>query len=60
VAVTEVENGSPAEKAGLKVGQLIKSADGKPVRTPRDFAKAVSGHSGPVTLGTDLGPVEVK
>lgn len=60
VAVSEVEGSSRAEEAGLKPGQVIKSVEGTNVRNPRDFAKAVAKHSGPVVLGTDLGPVTVK
>ncbi|MBV8077059.1 MAG: trypsin-like peptidase domain-containing protein [Planctomycetaceae bacterium] len=60
VAVAEVEPDSPAERAGLKRGQVIKSVAGQGVRNPRDFAKAVADRDGPVTFLTDLGPVTVK
>jgi S1-C subfamily serine protease len=59
VVVTEVEAGSAAASAGLKKGQLIRRVGGRPVRTPRDFARAVADLDGPATLETDLGPVTV-
>ena len=43
VVVAEVEPGSPAERAGLKAGQVITRVGGQAVRNPRDFAKAVAG-----------------
>ena len=57
VVIAQVETGSEAEKAGLKVGQLITRVDGRQVRNPREFAKTVSGLSGPARLDTDQGPV---
>ena len=60
VVIVEVETGSPAEKAGLKQGQLIRSVEGKPVRSPAEFSKAIAGRDGPVTVLTDIGPVTVK
>jgi len=60
VAVAEVESGSQAEKAGLKVGQVIRSVDGKGIRSPADFAKAIAGREGPVELGTDTGSITLK
>ncbi len=60
VAIAEVEEGSAAEKAGLKAGQVIKSVDGHNVRSPSEFAKAIAGRDGPVVLGTDSGPVTLK
>jgi len=35
--VTRVIEGGPAEKAGIKVGDVIFEADGKPVRAPEDL-----------------------
>ena len=57
VAVTEVETGSPAAKAGLKPGQIIRSIDGKPLKNPRDFLRLAEDLQGPVSLETDQGPV---
>ena len=53
VGVVEVEDGSPAEVAGLKKGQVITAVDGTPVRTPAAFAEAVARPKGPVKLETD-------
>jgi S1-C subfamily serine protease len=60
VLVTEVESGSEAEKAGLKPNQLITRVEGRPVPSPREFARAVAGLKGPVRLETDQGVVTVK
>jgi S1-C subfamily serine protease len=60
VVVTEVETGSPADKAGLKKDQIIRSVAGKPLKTPRDFARVVADLQGPVSLETDLGVMVVK
>ena len=53
VLVTEVQPGSPADDAGLKVGQIIVSVDGSRVKNPAEFAKAVEGLTGPVNLKTE-------
>lgn len=42
VLVTEVAAGSPAEQAGLKVGDMIAAVDGTAVETPSEFQEAVS------------------
>jgi S1-C subfamily serine protease len=60
VGITEVETGSSAETAGLRQGQVITEVDGKPVRSPREFAQAVTGKKGPVTLTVGLEEVTVK
>lgn len=59
VVVTEVEPGSPADKAGLKKEQIIKAVEGRNVKNPRDFAEAVGKRTGAVRLMTHLGPVVV-
>jgi|SRR6185369_9328333 len=41
VMVSKVEAGSPAEKAGLKVGDIISSVDGKAVRSSWDLSAKV-------------------
>ncbi len=40
--VTEVVEGSPAARAGLKQGDVIVSFEGRPIRTPRDLTRAVA------------------
>ena len=44
VAVLAVLGDSPAEKAGLKPGDVITDLDGKAVADPRAFGDAVVGH----------------
>jgi S1-C subfamily serine protease len=60
VVITEVEPGSPADKAGLKPGQIIRSVEGKPLRSPREFRQLAAGLRGPVNLETDLGAATIK
>jgi S1-C subfamily serine protease len=43
VLVTAVAAGSPAEAAGLLVGDLILTVDGRPVRSPVDLLELVQG-----------------
>jgi serine protease Do len=59
VVITEVEEGSPAESAGLKKGQLIRRVGQRPVLNPKAFAEAVAKQDGPVTFDTDHGVVTV-
>ncbi len=60
VVVTEVETGSAAFKAGLKKDQIIRSVEGKPLKSPRDFLRIVAGLRGPVSLETEQGPATIK
>jgi serine protease Do len=53
VLVAEVQPGSAADDAGLKVGQIIVRVEGRPIKTPADFAEAVEGIKGPVKLTTE-------
>lgn len=41
VIVTEVERGSSAEKAGIRVGDVITGVNGQPIRTDRDIIRAI-------------------
>jgi S1-C subfamily serine protease len=50
VKVTEVEQGSPADRAGLRAGDLIVQADGKPVLHPNDLNALVRAATGPLKL----------
>lgn len=45
VLVREVRQGSPADKAGLKAGDVIIKADGKPVRTLADLREQLRDRS---------------
>jgi S1-C subfamily serine protease len=60
VVVAEVLPDSPAAAAGLKRDQVIRSVEGKNLKSPRDFARIVADLTGPVILETDLGPVTIK
>jgi len=51
VVVVEVENGSPADDAGIQPGDVIVKADGQRVASPNDLAKILSNaKTGPVDL----------
>jgi serine protease Do/serine protease DegQ len=39
--VSQIETGSPADKAGIRVGDVIVSANGKPIRSARDMHNLV-------------------
>jgi hypothetical protein len=49
--ILEIEPGSIAEMASLKVGDLVKSVDGKAVRTPMELAAELADKSGKVRIG---------
>jgi serine protease Do len=53
VVITEVQPGSAADEAGLKVGQYIVNVDGQSVKTPADFIKTVEILTGSVSLTTE-------
>jgi S1-C subfamily serine protease len=50
VAVRDIEDGSPAWKAGLRQGMLISHVGPTSVETPSEFYRAVASQSGPTTL----------
>ncbi len=50
VVITEVEQDSPAAKAGCKPNVAITHVDGARVSTPQEFMAAVASLTGPVTL----------
>lgn len=50
VVASDVEEGSPAWKAGLRPGMIISHVDGTPVLTPAEFHRAVSRSDGSVPL----------
>ena len=43
VAVAQVVDGSPADKAGLEPGDVIQTIDGKAVNSPTDLTNAIAG-----------------
>jgi len=44
LVVGEVVSGSPAEKAGLAVGDVIQSVDGQAIKGNGDLSRTISGH----------------
>ncbi|MGQ9820519.1 MAG: PDZ domain-containing protein [Thermogutta sp.] len=50
VAVKEVDEDSPAWRAGLRPGDLVSHVAGVPVATPREFFQALADANGPVVL----------
>lgn len=61
VGIVEVISGTPAEAAGLRVGQIITQVNGKSVRTPNAFREAVKLLEGEqVGLNTDRGLVRIE
>lgn len=48
--VDQVMAGSPAEKAGIRVGDLVASLGGEPVRDIPSFAAAIAARSGPTII----------
>jgi len=53
--ILQIEPGSIAELASLHVGDLIKSIDGKPVRTPMELAAELLDKTGKVHIGIQRG-----
>jgi len=53
VLVVEVQPGSAADDAGLKSGQIVVKVEGRPIKTPGEFAAAVQDIKGPVHLTTE-------
>jgi membrane-associated protease RseP (regulator of RpoE activity) len=53
--ILEILPGGVAEMASLHVGDLIKSVDGRPVRTPMELAAELSDKSGKVRIGIQRG-----
>jgi serine protease Do len=45
IVVTAVEDGSPAQRAGLTRGMVVTAADGRPVRTMADWDSLVTAHA---------------
>jgi S1-C subfamily serine protease len=53
--VLQIEPGSVAEMASLKVGDLIKAVDDKVVRTPMELAAELSDKVGKVRISIQRG-----
>jgi len=51
VLVLDVVERSPAEKAGLKAGDILTDVEGRPVSTPDELVKALRDEKGKVSLG---------
>jgi len=55
VAVSDVQEGSPAWAAGLRPGTIITEVAGQRTPDPETFRTTVAGHNGPVELKTTDG-----
>ncbi len=55
VIITSIEEGSPAERSGLNVGDIILKIEGKPIKDRDDFLKAVSQVKGICLVKTNRG-----
>ena len=40
--VAEVTKGGPAEKAGMQIGDLVKTVNGEPVKSPTDLTRRIA------------------
>ena len=54
VLVANVSDGTPAQKAGLKRGDIIVAVDGKPMKTPRDLTRAIGSDNPGTTVQLSL------
>lgn len=52
--IADVIAGSPAEKAGLKPGDVVRSYDGKPVKEARELSRMVAGTSDGSRAGLEV------
>ncbi|KEP69167.1 trypsin [Thioclava dalianensis] len=54
VLVANVSDDTPAQKAGLKRGDIIVAVDGKPMKTPRDLTRAIGSDNPGTTVQLSL------
>jgi serine protease Do len=52
--VSNVTPGSPADEAGLKAGDVVRSVDGKPVETSSDLSSRVAAMGPGASVGLDV------
>jgi putative serine protease PepD len=52
--VARVVPGGPADKAGIKQGDVITKVDGRPIRDPTDISATIAGKSPGDTIGVDV------
>ncbi len=43
--VADPQDGSPAEKAGIKAGDIITAVNGKTIKGPRELARVIAGYN---------------
>jgi serine protease Do len=60
VIVVNIEPASPAEKAGIRIGDVIYEIDRTSVKNVREYVEAVKKAEGDVLVGTYRGYVVVK
>jgi hypothetical protein len=53
--IVEIDPGGVGEMASMKAGDLIKTVDGKPVRTPMELLAELSDKTGKVKIGIQRG-----
>ena len=58
--ILEILPGGVAEMASLKTGDLVKTVDGKAVRTPMELAAELSDKAGKVRIGILRGTAEIE
>jgi len=60
VIVEGVENGSPAQDAGIRRGDIIREINRLPIKGVDDFNRAIRGAKGNVLVRTDKGYIVIK